>query len=166
MQLDLPLQPQVRDALYNALNEAAHRVRNFLHRGELKAYYFENDGHNSVSCDFWATTDADEVMESGIWPFGEPSHGHGQRPLFLKELELDALLSEQPAKKRRFPEAKMPDLVAALRTRDHLPNREKQREAVRKLRDFEPYHLTDRNFRIAEKQVPRRSGRKRLRPEQ
>ena len=160
------LPPQVLDKLHKALNETAHRLRNFLHQGELKAYYFENDGHHSVSRDFWATTDADEVMELGIWPFGEPSRGHGQRPLFLKELELDALLSEQPAKKRPFPEAKMPDLVAALRRLDHLPNRKKQREAVRKLPEFKEYRLTDDVFREAERQVPRRRGRKPLHPEQ
>ena len=160
------LPPQVLDALHYALNETGHRLRNFLHRGVLKAYYFGNDGHHSVSRDFWATTDADEVMESGVWPFGEPSRGHSQRPLFLKELELDALLSEQPAKKRPFPEIKMPDLVAALRTLDDLPNREKQREAVRKLPEFERDHITDRQFREAEKQVPARRGRKPLLPKQ
>ena len=73
LQIDLPLQPQVRDALYNALNEAAHRLRNLLHQGELEAYYFGRDGRHSISRDFWATTDADEVMESAIWHFGEPT---------------------------------------------------------------------------------------------
>ena len=75
-------------------------------------------------------------------------------------------MHEQPAKKRRFPEAKMPDLVAALRKLDHLPNRKKQREAVRKLPEFEQYHLTDDMLRIAEKQVPRKPGRKSLPPKQ
>ena len=59
----------------------------------------------------------------------------------------------------------MQDLVAALRTLDHLPNREEQREALRKMPEFERYHLTDDVLREAEKQVPRRPGRKQLHPE-
>ncbi len=60
---------------------------------------------------------ADGVMESGTyWRFGKPTRWYKLRPnysLFLLQSELDALLSEQPAKKRPFPEAKMPELVAA-----------------------------------------------------
>ena len=61
----LPL--QVLDALHNALNETAHRLRNFLHQGELKAYYFGSDGRHSVSRKFWATAQADGAIESGTY---------------------------------------------------------------------------------------------------
>ena len=156
------LQPQVLDALHNALNETAHRLRNFLHQGKLKAYFFENDGHNSVSRGFWATTDADGVMESGIWHFGEPSRGHGQRPLLLKEWELDALLT---AKKRPLPASKVRELVEAMRKLEDL-TRVKQRATLCQSPEFKQYHITDDQFREAEKQVPARRGRKSLRPEQ
>jgi hypothetical protein len=167
-------QPQFPDAWRHPFAEIAsqtvYRLRNFLHQGKLKAYYFGDDGCHSVSREFWATAQARGVVESGTyWPFGEPTRRHEERlryPLFVKQSELDALLSEQPAEKPGLPGAKMPDLVAALRTLDDLPNREKQREALRKLPEFERYHLTDDVFREAEKQVPRKPGRKSLRPEQ
>ena len=75
-------------------------------------------------------------------------------------------LSDQPAKKRRFPRSKLPELVAAMRAHNDKPNRMKQREAVRKLPEFERYHLSDAVFREAERQVPRNAGRKAPRPEQ
>jgi hypothetical protein len=167
-------QPQVPDAWVHAFEDIAsptvHRLRNYLHEGKLKAYYFRDDGCHSVLREFWATAQANGVMESSTyWPFGEPTRWHEQRPrypLLVKLSELEALLSEQPAEKPGLPRAKMPDLVAALRALDHLPNREKQREALRKLPEFERYHLTDDVFREAEKRVPRKSGRKPLRPEQ
>ena len=90
--------------------------------------------------------------------FGEPGRRHDQRPsysLFLKQSELDRLLSDQPAQKRSLPELKIPDLVAAMRTHADL-NRARQREALRKSPEFERYHITDDRFREAEKQVPRR----------
>jgi DNA polymerase III delta prime subunit len=166
-------QPQVPDAWRHAFEEIAsqtvHRLRNFLHQGTLKAYYFGDDGCHSVSRQFWATAKAHGVMESGTyWPFGEPTRWHDQRlhhPLFVKQSELDALLNEQHVEKPGLPGAKMRDLVVALRTLDHLPNRRKQREALRKLPEFERYHLTDDVFREVEKQVPRKRGRKPLRPE-
>ena len=166
--------PQVPDAWRRPLEEIAsqtvHRLRNFLHQGTLKAYYFTDDGRDSVSREFWATAHADGVMESGTyWPFGKPTRSYESRPnhaLFLLQSELDLLLSERPAKKRPFPNAKMPDLVAALRTLDHLPNREKQREALRNLPEFEQYRLTDDVLREAERQAPRGPGRKRPRPGQ
>ena len=130
-------QPLVPDAWRHAFKEIAnsgmHRLRNFLHQGNLKAYYFREDGCHSISREFWATDQASGVMESGTyWPFGEPTRWYELRPnhaLFLLQSELDLLLSERPAKKRPFPNAKMPNLVAALRTLDNL-NREKQREAL------------------------------------
>jgi hypothetical protein len=166
-------QPQVPDALRHAFEELAtqtvYRLRNFLYQGALKAYYFGNGGCHSVLSEFWAEARADGVMESGTyWPFGEPLRWHEQRPsypLFVKQSELDALLSEQPSKRRPFPKAKMPDLVAALRTLDHL-SRAEQREALRRLPEFEQYHLTDVVLREAEKRVPRKPGRKPRRPKQ
>lgn len=86
--------------------------------------------------------------------------------IFLAQSELDALLSEQPSKKRPLPKSKIPELVAALRKLDNLPNREKQREALRKLPEFEQYHLTDHVLREAERRAPRDPGRKRLPPEE
>jgi hypothetical protein len=144
------------------LNQTVQRLRNLLHQRKLNAYYFKNLGRVSVSPHFWATTDANGVMEVGI--YGLPlCYGFA---LLLLRSKLDALLSEQPAKKRPLPEAKKPELVAAMRSQDHLPTRKKQREAVRKLPEFEPYHLTHHLFREAEKQVPRTRGRKPLHFEQ
>ena len=80
--------------------------------------------------------------------------------------ELEALLSDQPANERPFPESKMPELVAAMSNLDERLNRQKQREALRKSPEFERYHLTDDVFRKAEKQMPRKPGRKPLRPEE
>lgn len=144
-----------RHPLEEIASQTVHRLRNFLHQGTLKAYYFTDDGRHSVSPEFWATAHADGVMESGThWPFGKPTRSYESRPnhaLFLLQSELDLLLSERPAKKRPFPNAKMPDLVAALRTLDHLPNREKQREALRNLPEFEQYRLTDDVLREAER---------------
>jgi hypothetical protein len=167
-------QPQIPEAWRHVFeqiaSQTAQRLRNFLHQGALKAYYFGDDGCHSVSRDFWATAHADGVIESGTyWPFGKPTRLYESRPnfsLFVLQSDLDKLLSEQPARKRPFPRTKMPDLVAALRTLDDLPNREQQREALRKMPEFEPYHLTDDILREAEKQVPRKPGRKRLHPEQ
>jgi hypothetical protein len=145
-------------------SQTAHRLRNFAHQGTIKPYYFDKNGRQAIACNFWPTPAADGVLETGIyWPFGQPNALYEQRPsypLFLEQSELDALLNEQPAEKAGLPRAKMPDLVAALRTLDHLPNREKQREALRKLPEFERYHLTDDVLREAEKQVPRKVGRK------
>ena len=167
-------QPQVSEAWRHAFeqiaNQTVQRLRNFLHQGLLKGYYFQDDGCHALSRDFWATSHADGVIESGrYWPFGKPTRLYELRPdffLFVLQSELDKLLSEQPARKRPFPRTKMPDLVAALRTLDDLPNREQQREALRKMPEFEPYHLTDDILREAEKQVPRKPGRKRPHPEQ
>lgn len=146
-------------------SQTAHRLRNFLHQGTLKAYYFGDDGCHHLSREFWATGQADGVIESGTyWPFGAPTtHLYGQRPnysLFVKQLELDALLSVQPAKKRPLPESKLPELVAAMRAHNDKRNRKEQREAVRELPEFERYHLTDAAFRKAERQVPRDVGRR------
>jgi hypothetical protein len=80
--------------------------------------------------------------------------------LFLLQSELDALLSEQPAKKRAFPNAKMSMLMTALRKLDDL-NREAQLQALRDMPEFREYTITDALFREAAKEAgPRRAGRK------
>jgi hypothetical protein len=105
------------------LNQSGQRLRNLLHQGELNAYYFEDHGRVSVSPHYWATTDANGVMEVGIYrPLSQLPLCYGFA-LLLLQLELDALLSQQPANKRPLPEAKKPDLVIALRKLNHLPNR-------------------------------------------
>jgi hypothetical protein len=146
------------------------RLRNFLHQGALTAYYFADDGCHSVSRELWATPNADGAIETGIyWPFGRPSSWRDtplSHSIFLSQSELDALLSEQPSKKRPLPKSKIPELVAALRKLDNLPNRAKQREALRKLPEFEQYHLTDDVLRETERRAPRGPGRKRHHPEE
>ena len=130
----------LRHEFHDIVNQTVHRLRNFLHQGKLKAYYFEDNGCHSVSREICATVHADGVMDSGTyWPFGKPTRWYESRPnyrLFLLNSELDKLLSEQPAKKRPFPDAKMPQLVAAIRRLDDLPNRAAQREAVCKMSEF------------------------------
>jgi hypothetical protein len=168
LQIAVPLQPQVLDTLCNSLNQSSHRLRNFLHQGELKAYYFGKDGRHSLSRDFWATTDADELMESGIyWPLGKspqlaPNYMCGLLPnhrLFLLQSELDALLSEQPAKKRPFPEANIRELVIGLRSLDHL-TRPAQFQALCDMPKFRDFKITHALFRTAAKEEPRVAGRK------
>ena len=156
-----------RQKFKNIWMQTAHRLRNFLHQGTIKAYYFDDNGPQVVAINFWLTDAADGVLETGTyWPFGSPNTSWGRRPnrLFLLQSELDKLLSDEPSR-RSFPEAKLPDLVAALRRFDDLPNREKQRAAIRKLPEFGQYHITDDVFRRAQKQAPRKSGRTRSRPE-
>lgn len=168
-------QPHVPDGWRHAFEETAthtaRRLRNFLLQGTFKVYYFTKDGCHHLPPDFWATAEADGVLESGIyWPFGAPTHWYDQQrpnyPLFVKQLDLDRILSDQPAKKSPLPESKLAELVAAMRAHNDKPNRKEQREAVRKLPDFERYHLTDAMFREAERQVPRDAGRKSSQPEQ
>ena len=103
----------------------------------------------------WKQNDGGEAAASDVDPISAKA----------LQSELDALLSEQPPKKRTFHNSKMQALVAALRTLDHLSRRE-QREAVRRLREFEQYHITDDVLREAEKRMPRKPGRKPRRPEQ
>jgi hypothetical protein len=151
-------------------SQTAHRLRNFLYQGTLKAYYFSHDGSHHLSCEFWATAQADGVIESGTyWPFGPSTGIFEQRPkytLFFNQLDVDRLLNDQPAEKRPLPESKLSELVAAMRNQNDKPNRTEQRKAVRKLAEFERYHITDAMFRKAERQVPRDAGRKSSHPEQ
>jgi hypothetical protein len=97
--------PPISDALTDIFIQTLHRLRNHLHQGLLKAYYFgglfgPSEGRQTLRPDFWATSVADGVLESGKYlPFGRPSQWHEPpRPscsLFFLEAELDALLSGQ-----------------------------------------------------------------------
>jgi hypothetical protein len=65
-------QPSIPDALRHEfadiVTQTVHRLRNLLHQGELlKAYYFGGlfDGRQVVTREFWATPEADGVLESG-----------------------------------------------------------------------------------------------------
>ena len=56
--------------------QTAHRLRNFLHQGTIKAYYFDNNGHQVFAVNFWLTPAADGVLETGTyWPFGRQTPG-------------------------------------------------------------------------------------------
>jgi hypothetical protein len=139
------------------LNQTVQRLRDLLHQGKLNAYYFKKRGRVFVSPHFWATTDANGVMEVGI--YGLPlCYGFA---LLLLQSELDALLSEQPAKKRRLPRSKVPDLATSLRELDHLPNRPAQLQALRDMPKFREFIITHAVFREVIKLVgPRPAGRK------
>jgi hypothetical protein len=62
--------PQLPDEVRGPFEEIAGqtlpRLRNLLYQGHLKACYFENDGCHSVSREFWATAQAEGVIESGM----------------------------------------------------------------------------------------------------
>jgi hypothetical protein len=151
------LPEELRKVFEGIAGQTVPRLRDFLHKGKLKAYYFENDGCRSVSREFWATTQADGVIESGTyWPFGTPTRWYDKPPnysVFMKQSELDALQVLEPAGNRQFPIGKKPDLAAAYRSPEiaALTSRKDQREAIGKLEQFKSYHITDRLFREAEK---------------
>jgi hypothetical protein len=161
-------QPQVSDVwrrpFEEIVSQTVDRLRNFLHQGTLKAYYFGNDGSHRVSREFWATANADGVIETGTyWPFGKPTRSNESLPnysLFLSQSELDEVLSEQLAKKRPFPRSKMLEFVAALRKLEGLPNRSAQLHALRNTPEFREFNITDALFREAARRVPRQAGRK------
>lgn len=160
-----PQMPEVwQHAFEETVSQTVHRLRNFLHQGKLDAYYFESDGRLTVPRDFWATAQANGVLESGTyWPFGAPSRVYEWRPnyaLLLLQSKLDALLSEEPGRKRPLPRSKMPELVAALGKHDDLPNRAAQLQALRNLPEFREYRITTANFREAARRLPRDPGRK------
>jgi hypothetical protein len=74
--------------------ETVHRLRNLLHQGKLKAYYFNNDGLQVVPAGFWATEQAGGILEDGrYFPSGRPSWP--SYPLCLKQSELEAVLTGQ-----------------------------------------------------------------------
>lgn len=149
-----PSVPDIPDQWMYIFRETLTRLRNHLHQGSLKAYYFTRDGRHALAIEFWATKQANGAIETGTyWPF--------DYALFVSRAEFDALFSEPPIKKRPLPEAMASDVVAVLRKLDHL-SREQQREELRKV--FEQYHLTDSVLREAQKQVPRKPGRRRRIP--
>ncbi len=126
------------------------RLRNSLHRGTIDAVYFTRDGPQRVDAKFWATTEADGILELGTyWPFGKPTRYEARPnfPLFIKQSQLDALLSEERAG-RNFPMQKKSELAAAYRdpTIASLPTRKAQREAIKNLEQFKSYQITDRLF--------------------
>jgi hypothetical protein len=166
--------PQLPDEVRGPFEEIAGqtlpRLRNLLYQGHLKACYFENDGCHSVSREFWATAQAEGVIESGTFCLsGKPARWYDKPPnysLFVKQSELDALLVDKPTENLLFSSGKKTELAAAYRRPDieALPTRAAQREAIKKLEPFKPYHITDELFREAEKRSgPRRPGVKRQR---
>jgi hypothetical protein len=83
------------------MTQTEHRLRNFLHHGNVAAYYFGglfNKGRQTVAREFWVTTEADGILSAGtIWPFGKPSSFYESRPnypLFLLETELDERIGQ------------------------------------------------------------------------
>jgi hypothetical protein len=157
-------QPQFPDALKEIAIQAVRQMRNLLHQGKLHGYYFGHGGRQSVSREFWATADADGVLERGVyWPLGRPRSLYEQRPncaVFFLQSELDALLSAELAKKRSLPRSKLLELVAALRELGGLPNRQAQYDALCELPQFREFEITRADFREAARQVPRERGRK------
>jgi hypothetical protein len=102
--------------------------------------------------------------ESGLyWPFGEPSSVLERRPnypLFMREMELRRLLTDQPEEKRQLPRSRLPDLADALRRLGHLPDRNAQLQALRELPEFREFKITFADFREAARRLPRNPGRK------
>ena len=83
------------------LIQTEHRLRNILHKGVVRAYYFGglfDQGRQAVSSEFWATMEADGVLMSGTYsPFGKPRSWRDtprSYPLFFLESELAALQSD------------------------------------------------------------------------
>jgi hypothetical protein len=140
------------------------RMRNLLHRGELTAYYFDSQGRHSVPPKFWAAAEANGVLPAGeYWPFGKPSRVHETRlkyDLFIGQLELNRLLSEETTRKRPLPRSKMGNVIAALRGLEDLPNRTAQLQALRELPQFREYEITHAIFREATRNLPRKPGQR------
>ncbi len=114
-------QPPLPRALEQALTEiflqTAGRLRNVLFEGKLlTAYYFGGvfEGRHEVSPGFWATPQADGVLESGAYyPFGKPGRWYERPlicPIFFQRAELTTLLSVQQSSKKQLPESKKADL--------------------------------------------------------
>jgi hypothetical protein len=156
--------PHISEDWRGIASETVHRLRNQLHQGELTAHYFDNYGRHTLPREFWAATQADGVLESGLyWPFGEPSSVLERRPnypLFLREMELRRLLTDQPEEKRQLPRSRLPDLADALRRLGHLPDRNAQLQALRELPEFREFKITFADFREAARRLPRNPGRK------
>jgi hypothetical protein len=100
-----PIPDALRDPCADIVTQTVHRLRNHLYQGLLKAYYFgglvgPSEGRQTLPREFWTTSDADDVLEEGIYlPLGRPSKWYEPPrpsfPLFFLEAELDALLSGQ-----------------------------------------------------------------------
>ena len=157
---------EVQQLYAEIVPKIVNRLRNLLYEGKLTAYYFGglfSTGRNAVPSEYWATVEADGVLEAGSYfPFGRPSHSFEQRlsyPLFLLKAELNEVLSEQQPT-TPLPRARIPELVAALRELDHLPNRTTQFRTVRDLPQFQGYRITDRVMREAAQQATRPLGRR------
>jgi len=93
----------LRQQFVHLLTQTEHRLRNFLHQDALTVFYFGglfDQGRHAVAREFWATSEAEGVLISGIyWPFGKPRASFDQRPsypLLVLESELAALLSDEP----------------------------------------------------------------------
>jgi hypothetical protein len=95
------LPEELRKHFEGIADQTVPRLRNFLHQGKLKAYYFENDGCRTVSRKFWATAQADGVIESGTyWPFGKPTRWYDKQPnysLFMKQSQESLFLFTKPS---------------------------------------------------------------------
>jgi hypothetical protein len=154
---------------WDAIKQTVTRLRNYLHQAKITAYYFTKDARQVVAQNFWATSEADDVLESGLyWPDGYPSiidHGEPstideqRRPptLFFMQSELDALLSQRPTvRKRSFSSTEKQKLVEALRKLGHLTRPDQFTELQKSFPN-----LTHRVFREGAKQVPRKAGRRR-----
>lgn len=138
------------------------RLRKVLHEGTIDAVYFTRDGPQRVDEKFWATTEADGILEQGTyWPFGKPKRWHDAPNcrLYIKQSRLDALLSEERAG-RKFPMQKKSELAAAYHDPivASLPTRKAQREAIQKLEQFKSYQIAHRLFREAEKASGKRQA--------
>jgi hypothetical protein len=144
------------------LYQTADRLRLDLYEKRATAYFFGDGqlkarGRHAVDHDYWAT-EIDALYESAYFPFGR-GRGYEAKPgypLFLLETELNALLSEQKAP---LPAAKKAELAAALRQLGDL-TRKQQREALSESSAFQKYLITDKDFREAAKDTPRKPGRK------
>jgi len=158
--LSSPEPHELQREFQDILKQTVDRLRSLLHQGTLNACYFENLGCVSVSRHFWATTDANGVMELGIYrPLSQLPLCYGFALLLLQS-QLDRLLSDQPLKKRRFSESKMPELVNALGKLDCLPNRRAQFQALCDMPEFREFKITHALFRQAATHKPRDAGRK------
>ena len=80
---------------------------------QLKAFYFGGlftIAVMIVSREYWATAQADGVMELGTyWPFWKPPRWNESRPnysLFLLQSELHAPLINEPTARKPFPQEK------------------------------------------------------------
>ena len=162
------ISPEMQQVYAEIVPKIVNRLRNILHDKQLTAYYFGglfSEGRSAVNHNFWATAEAEGVLESGMFfPFGKPARSFESRPsyqLFFLRAELDGLFTGPSATKLPFPKARRPEIVAALREFDNLPTRADQYAAIRDLPQFRRFHITNEVLRDAAKQAPRPRGRRR-----